>query len=362
MAHGGRAVARLDGQVFFVADAYPQELVEAEITDQRKRHAFAQTVAVLEPSPDRQAAPCPHFGLCGGCQWQSARYGAQAEWKREVVADQLRFLGKLSAAEVRPTLSPGPELGYRNRMDFSLLHGRPALHREESHELVELSVCLLLAEPLLRRFQELPVNPLAEKVTIRGGLNTGESAVLFDDDHGVIHEEVRGRRFRITDRAFFQANTAGAEALVNLVEEILDPGPNDVLLDGYSGGGLFSATVGEGCSQVIAVESDPVALDDLAVNTNATVVEGKFERSHSRLPKRWDLAVVDPPRAGLGKAGVATVVAGQPRALAYVSCDPASFARDTALLTETGYHLEWAQPVDMFPQTFHTEIVGAFAR
>ena len=260
MAHGGRAIARLDGQVFFVADAYPTELVEAEITEQRKRHSFAQTVSVLEPSADRQTAPCPHFGPCGGCQWQSARYGAQTEWKREVVADQLRFLGKLSSPAVRPTMSPGLEFGYRNRMDFSLLHGRPAMHREESHDLVEINTCLLLGGPLLHLFNTLPVKPLAERVTLRAGANTGETAVLFDDEQGVIHEVVAGQRFQITDRAFFQVNTPGAEALVNLVGEILAPSPEDVLLDGYAGGGLFSATVGAGCRQVVAVESDPVAL------------------------------------------------------------------------------------------------------
>lgn len=360
MAHGGRAVARLDGEVFFVADAYPGELVVADVTEQKKRHGFAQTVTIVEASPDRQVAPCPHFGPCGGCQWQTARYGAQAEWKREVVADQLRFLGKLPSPGVRPTMSPGLEFGYRNRMDFSLLHGRPAMHREESHDLVEINTCLLLGGPLLHLFNTLPVKPLAERVTLRAGVNTGETAVLFDDEQGVIHEVVAGQRFQITDRAFFQVNTPGAEALVNLVGEILAPGSDDVLLDGYAGGGLFSATVGAGCRQVVAVESDPVALGDLAANAPATAIKSRFERSRSRLPKRWDIAVVDPPRAGLGKEGVAVLTAGSPRSIAYVSCDPASFARDAALLSSAGYQLDWAQPVDMFPQTFHIEIVGSF--
>lgn len=362
MAHGGRSVARDEGRVVFVAGAYPQEVVEAEVTEAKKRHSFARAISILEPSPHRRVAPCPHFGPCGGCQWQSAQHGAQAEWKREVVADQLRFVGKLDAVDVRPTISPGPEFGYRNRMDFSIVGGRPALHREESSELVELSVCLLLVDPLFQLFVDLPVRPLAERVTLRAGVATGETAVLFDHENGRIHEEVAGHRFQITDRAFFQANTAGAEELVRLVTDALSPGPTDRMLDGYAGGGLFAATVGAGCREVVAVESDPVALADLKANTDSIAVRAKFERSLPRLPEAWDIAVVDPPRAGLGREGVETVVAGRPRTIALVACDPAAFARDALLLTNAGYRLENAQPVDMFPQTFHIEIVGAFSR
>lgn len=362
MAHGGRSVARHEGQVVFVAGAYPHEVVEVEVTDAKKRHAFGRTISLLKPSPHRRAAPCPHFGPCGGCQWQSAEHGAQAEWKREIVADQLRFVGKLDAVDVRQTISPGPEFGYRNRMDFTIVGGRPALHRGESSELVELSVCLLLVEPLLRLFVDLPVRPLAERVTLRAGVATGQTAVLFDHEKAVIHEEVAGHRFQITDRAFFQANTAGAEELVRLVTDVLAPGPTDRMLDGYAGGGLFAAAVGAGCREVVAVESDPAAVEDLRANTDSTAVRAKFEQSLPQLPNGWDIAVVDPPRAGLGREGVQTVVAGRPRTIALVACDPAAFARDAALLTNAGYRLEYAQPVDMFPQTFHIEIVGAFSR
>ena len=360
MAHGGRAVARHEGQVVFVQGAYPGEEVEVEITRAAAKHSFATATRIVEASPDRIAAPCPHFGPCGGCQWQTASYAAQLRWKQEIVADQLRFVGRLPEAVVRPTIAPGPEYGYRNRMDFRLIEGQPALHRFESHELVPISVCLLLAPPVRALFDSLEARPEAERVTLRAGVNTGESLALFDDERGRFHEIVAGFRFRITSRAFFQTNTGGAEALVALVGEALTPSGDDVLLDGYAGGGLFSATVGAGCRRVLAVESDPVALGDLNANTRANVIGKRFERSRPLLPKEWDLAVVDPPRAGLGRAGVNTVVAGHPRSIAYVSCDPATFARDAAWLVAAGYQVDWVQPVDLFPQTFHIELVAAF--
>lgn len=360
MVHGGRAIGRVNGQVIFVSGAYPGETVEAKITRQGKRHLEAHTTAVLDPSPARIEPPCPHFGSCGGCQWQSASYGFQLEWKRQVVADQLAHLGRLSNVEVRPTLAPGPEYRYRNRMDFKILEGRPALLRLASHEPVQLDVCLLMADLLHPLFDNLVPPDGAERVTLRAGVRTGETLVLYDDAAGVLHETVAGVTFRVTGSAFFQVNTAGAEALVSLVNQALTPGANDVLIDGYAGGGLFSATVGRECRRVVAVESDRVVVDDLQHNSGATVVRGRFERSRSRMPRQWDIAVVDPPRHGLKKEGVEVFIAGQPRAVAYVACDPASFARDAALLTSHGYRLDWVQPVDMFPQTFHIELVARF--
>ena len=360
MAHGGRAVGRHDGQVVFVEGAYPGESALVEISGGGKRHLLGRAVTIEEVSPVRVEAPCIHFGSCGGCQWQSAAYHAQLEWKRSIVTDQLVHLGRLPEVEVRPTIAPGPPYGYRNRMDFKLVDGKPALSRAASHDLVEIHRCHLMVPPLERVFGELPVRPDARRVTIRAGVATGQTAVMFDDETGVLEEIVSGSAFRITGRAFFQNNTAGAEVLVRLVREVLKPEDDEVLVDGYAGGGLFAVTVGRGCKRVIGVESDRIAAEDFAHNTGTRALKKQFEASAPMLPKKFELAVVDPPRVGLGKAGVAVLVGGRPRAIAYVSCDPASFARDAQLLSERGYALVWVQPVDMFPQTFHIELVGCF--
>jgi 23S rRNA (uracil1939-C5)-methyltransferase len=360
MAHGGRAVGRHDGQVVFVEGAYPGESVLIEITGGGKRHLLGRALTIEEASPARVEAPCIHFGSCGGCQWQSAAYEAQLEWKRSIVSDQLAHLGRMPEVEVRETIAPGSPYGYRNRMDFKVVNGRPALSRAASHELVEINRCHLMVPPLEKVFYELPTRPEARRVTIRAGVATGQTVVMFDDEAGVLEEVVGGAVFRISGRAFFQNNTAGAEVLVGLVREVLQPEDDEVLVDGYAGGGLFAATVGQRCKRVIGVESDRIAAEDYAHNTGSRALKKPFEASGPMLPKKFDLAVVDPPRVGLGKAGVAVVAGGRPRAVAYVSCDPASFARDAHLLGERGYVLAWVQPVDMFPQTFHTELVGCF--
>lgn len=357
MAHGGRAVARHEGQAVFVAGAMPGDTVEVVVVRKGRRHLEAVTESVLEPSPDRVAAPCPFFGSCGGCQWQTARYEAQLNWKQEVVAGQLLHLARLEPP-VRPILAVGPPYGYRNRIDLRVTGGRPALFKVGSHELVPIDNCLVAVPPIQQMLAERGSIDAVERLTLRAGVNTSETVALADEDFGRIHEVVSGKQFRISGRAFFQNNTGGAEALVNLVKEAIDPREGDVFIDAYAGGGLFSATVGEG-GRVYAVESDPQAASDLVVNAEAKVLVERFE-SCEGLPTAWDVAVVDPPRVGLGRKGVDRLLAGWPRAIAYVSCDSASFARDAALLVAGGYQLDWVQPVDMFPQTFHVEMVGRF--
>jgi 23S rRNA (uracil1939-C5)-methyltransferase len=179
-----------------------------------------------------------------------------------------------------------------------------------------------------------------------------------------IVETVAGVALRITADTFFQNNTAGAEALVALVAEALEPRPDEVLLDAYAGGGLFGLTVGRAAASVIAVESSDAAVADLRRNARTAsmpvrAVAGAVEAALPHLGT-WQIAVADPPRTGLGERGVQAIVGGRPRAVAYVSCDPASLARDTRALMAAGYRLDWAAPVDLFPQTFHIETVAAF--
>lgn len=357
MAHGGRAVARHQGQVVFVAGAVPGDTVEARVMKEGRRHLEAVVESVVAPSPDRVEAPCPYFGACGGCQWQFASYPAQLRWKTDIVTGQLRHLASLEP-EVREARVVGPEYQYRNRLDLHVIGGRPALFRAGSHDLVTIETCAVVAPPVGEMLASLGDLSGASRVTLRAGIRTGDRLVMIDDQTGRLHEQVAGRRLRISGRAFFQNNTSGAEVAVEQVRLALAPEEGELMLDAYAGGGLFGATVGASC-EVVAVESDPLAASDLAVNTHARVVPARFERAQG-LPPHWDIAVVDPPRSGLGAEAVAALVSGKPRAIAYVSCDPASFSRDAALLAAAHYRLDWVQPLDLFPHTFHIELVGRF--
>jgi len=390
IAHGGEAVGRLEGKACFVDGAMPGERVRGEVVKDAGAWARVELAEVLAPSPQRVDPPCPLFGACGGCQWQFAAYPAQLEWKRSILAGQLAHLGRVQDPPVRDTVAPGEPFRYRNRVDFRVASGRPAFSRRRSHLLQPVDDCLLLHPALADLPARLGDLGEATGITLRVAAATGARLAIVHGEvpaqaadwgcgvvsrqrhrltpvigPGHLVETVAGVPLRITGDAFFQTHTAGAEAMVALVEEALAPRDGETLLDAYAGGGLFGLTVGRRASRVIAVESSPLAAGDLRHNAGKApvpvrVVEGKVEAVLPHLEGGWDVAVVDPPRTGLGEAGVQAVAAGRPRALAYVSCDPASLARDTRTLAAAGYRLDWAAPVDLFPQTFHIETVAAF--
>jgi 23S rRNA (uracil1939-C5)-methyltransferase len=303
---------------------------------------------------------------------------------------QLQHIGKIAEPPVSEVVAPGPPFGYRNRMDFRVRDGRPAMHRARSHEMVPLDVCKLLDPQLAEVFDQLENLHGVEQFVLRAGTNTGDLLMIINGkipDHadewnvalarqegktvtGVdgparITEEINGTRFRITGNAFFQNNTHGAAALVDLVRTALEPEAIDTVLDAYAGVGLFGASLAAEVGRVIAVESNRVAAADLQRNLKAAgvdhrVIRGKMESVAGHLDEYADLAIADPPRTGLGEAGIAAVTATSPRRLAYVSCDPASLARDAAILAGDGYQLTNVTPVDMFPQTYHIEAVATF--
>jgi 23S rRNA (uracil1939-C5)-methyltransferase len=392
MAHGGEAVARRDGKAHFVAGAMPGEVVEATIVEDKGSWARAALVAITEASPDRREPPCPHASVCGGCQWQHAGERAQREWKRDTVASQLSHLGRIEDPVVHLTAHAGPDLGYRNRMDFHVVDGSPGMMRPRSNDVVPIDTCLLLDPGLQDLYHSLGDLAGVDRITLRIGVRTGEALVIVDGavpDHAaqwgvpvlqrrgrrvspvvgeaVLSEVVDGTRFHIPPDGFFQNNTHGADLLVRLARDSAALEPSDTLLDGFCGVGLFGATVGAGAALVLGIDASTRSVGFARRNLDAAgvphrILAGSFDREVEALDAYWDVAIVDPPRRGLGEGGVHAVTSAMPRRIVYVSCDPASLARDARMLASVGYDFVEATPVDMFPQTYHVEVVARFDR
>ena len=398
MAHGGHGLGRHEGKVIFVAGGIPGEEVVAQIIEDRGLYARDRLLEVITPSPHRIEEPrCPHFGTCGGCQWQQIAYEAQLAFKEEVVRDQLAHLGRQPKAVVKPTLGLADpwctrnhvqlHVGPESRLGFMDLTGR---------RVVPLEVCPTMHPLLGEMFDALELAPPSlpevgvKRVSLRAGVNTGErmviletagdeapelevemplSCVLLLQDGTPVslagstyfHEVVGGRRFRISAGSFFQVNTAQAERLIETVLGYLDPREGDALLDAYCGVGTFGLLLAPRVGEVIGVEESPQALDDADQNAgtldNVTLVEGRVEEVLPRL-ERVDLAILDPPRQGMAAPAVDALVGLGPRKIVYVSCDPATLARDVRRLAGAGYRLVEVQPLDMFPQTYHIESVA----
>ena len=378
IAAGGAALARDEGgRVVFVEGALPGERVRARLTTAKKDFARAVAVEILEPSPDRVAPPCPTLAAgCGGCTWQHVSAAGQVRMKADIVVDALRRIAKLAdPPSPQPVELPGPALRTTARLAVTP-DGRAGHRPRTGSGAVETGACLA-AHPLLEELIVAGRYPGAGEVLLRVSVATGERLVVVDaaadrvdvpagvavsgpgDPRAAIHEDVAGRRLRVSAGSFFQPGPVAAEALVAAVGAAAGDGAT--LVDLYAGVGLFAATVGAG-RRTVAVENDPSAAADARVNLaglDATVVER--EVAHWR-PRPADVVVADPSRSGLGRPGAGAVVAtGAPR-LVLVSCDPASMARDTALLADAGYRLVAVALVDAFPHTFHTETVSRFDR
>jgi 23S rRNA (uracil1939-C5)-methyltransferase len=379
---GGDGLAREDdGRVVFVAGGLPGERVGAEVTDRRKDFARARATAVLTASPDRVEPPCPFVAAgCGGCDWQHVDPAAQRHLKVDIVRDALR-----RQAHLEVPVDPGPDLpatGYRTTLRGHALDGRFALRHRGSHDLVPVGPCLI-AHPLVDELVREGRFPDGE-VVLRAGAATGERLVVVDSDpsearvpDGVrvvgsaelragtrawYHEELAGRRWRISAHSFFQARPDGAEALVaaaaTAVGDALTGGGH--LVDLYGGVGLFAGTLATG--PVTLVESGASSAADARINLadlDARVVRSDAARWRGR---RAAAVVADPPRAGLGKGGVKAVAATRAARLALVSCDAGALGRDARLLGDAGFQLVSCTLVDLFPQTSHLEVVSRFDR
>jgi 23S rRNA (uracil1939-C5)-methyltransferase len=379
---GGDGLARdAEGRVTFVAGALPGEQVRVHVHDRRKDFAKAAVVDVLVSSPERVTAPCPFVAEgCGGCDWQHITPAGQRHLKADIVRDALRRQAHLDVdVDLGPEL---PSTAYRTTLRGVAVDGRFGFRHRGSHDVVAVSPCLV-AHPLVDELVTGGRFPDGE-VILRAGARTGERLVVVHGDRSAVsvpegirvitqaelnggtrawyHEELAGRRWRISARSFFQARPDGAEALVDAVRSALTgavPGGGH-LVDLYGGVGLFAATVD--ADHVTLVESGASAVADARVN---------LADSHVRIVKadvgRWraaraDAVVADPPRTGLAAAGVAAVAATHADRVALVSCDPAALGRDAKLLAGAGYRLVTATLVDLFPHTSHVEVVSRFER
>ncbi|WP_244312969.1 class I SAM-dependent RNA methyltransferase [Microbispora hainanensis] len=401
VANGGWCVGRHEGRVVFVRHALPGERVVAEVTEETARFLRADAVEILQPSPDRVTPPCPFAGpgRCGGCDWQHASLEAQRRLKADVVAEQFRRLAGLDLKVVVEEV-PGPEdgLGWRTRVRFAVEpDGTAGLRRHRSHEIEHVTECLI-AHPAV---EEVGAERLAwpgaaavEVVAASGGdravivepvprrradIPDVDAAVLLDEGRrgtralrgrASLTERVGERDFRVTASGFWQVHPGAAAALLGAVLDFGRPEPGEWALDLYCGAGLFAAGLAEAVGPegaVLGIESEPQAAQDARFNLRdlpqAQVERGRVEEALDRLRiERADLVVADPPRAGLGRPVVERVAGLEASRVVYVSCDPATLARDVAWFAGLGYRLEDLRAFDQYPMTQHVECVALLVR
>ena len=416
--YGGAFLARVEGQATFVPLTLPGEQARVRIVEEKRGYATAEAEEIVAPSPQRTAPTCRHFGACGGCQYQHADYESQLEFKQAILRETLER-GGVGAPEEIAVLA-GEPWAYRNRIRLAFdVAGNPGYRARRSHATIAIAECPIAA-PLLVRAALAAAEILRDQHL---GLRAKEIALFCDAEEGallvsVVKEgaakgsfddfakalagripELKGaellvegrngesaRRgaqwgassllyraagfdYRVDHGAFFQVNRWLVDALAECVTEGMHGG---LAWDLFAGVGLFARRLAQQFERVVAVESALAATKALTENlkgTNATAVKAatldflrgaaKREQSAEGTP---DLIVVDPPRTGLGAETTELLARIGAPALTYVSCDPATLARDVKALVGAGYVIEGVTLADLFPQTFHLETVVKLRR
>lgn len=417
--HEGRGVARIDGKVVFIADALPGETVEFKYLSQRRDQAEGQVTSVTVASPDRVTPPCAHFGLCGGCALQHLAPAKQIEWKQHELMQTLQRIGKVVPREIAPALT-APDLGYRRRARVGVKFvekkgGTLVGFRERGCSfLATLQSCKVLDPrvgekliPIARMIDTLSVRALIpqiemaaadhvvlvmrvlqepteqDRATLKafaiehgfeillqpGGLNT---IVPLDGPRWPLHYSPDGSDAQLAFEPadFIQVNGPLSEAMVRQSIDWLAPQPGDSVLELFAGLGNFTVPLAKTGANITAVEGDKGLVARGDANCKANGVGSvqwhvadlfKPDGQAPYLQAHFDLALIDPPRAGAIEI-MPLLIAKKPKRILYVSCHPATLARDAALLVEGGYVLTKAGAMDMFPHTSHVESMALFER
>lgn len=420
LVYGGDGLAHADGSTVFVPYVLPGEQVRASIKARKKRLTWAKLVEVSSPSRERVKAPCPHFQTCGGCHYQHIDAAEQLRLKKEILRETLSRLGGISWDGPIQEHSAEP-YGYRNRAQWAVREAKPraiGYFLAESSLIVPIDHCPVLSPALTKTFEQLqnmtrsgvlPEHVLEieafadskdEKIalnvafqrfskpaadiatTLRGALPQIESLLLLDQSKdrfelsgpGYLVHEAAGFTFHVSHLSFFQVNRFLIE---DLLRTMTSGAKGDLALDLYAGVGFFTLPLARNFKRVVAVDANLAATRDLYANAEIAGVTITSYNEHAeeflRKPQeRPDFVSLDPPRAGLGAEAAAKLAElGSPE-IVYLSCDPATLARDLAVLTGTSrkrtapvadadrpsanrYEVSEVHLFDLFPQTFHIE-------
>jgi 23S rRNA (uracil1939-C5)-methyltransferase len=414
----GEGIGDTHGFTVFVDGALPGETVTVSIEEVKKNYARAKVLSYQSTSPHRVKAPCPVFGRCGGCQIMHLDYPQQLETKRQRIADAMERIGKIFETPVAPCVpSPNP-FAYRNKIQLPVIvdeRVHMGLYAFNSHDLVEIEKCYIHCDLGEEAFQKIRAliraspDPSLRHIVIKTAVRTnqvlvilvtqGEGAIslpetaekilqampeikgvvqnIHDSPSNVIlgktfrtlagqpyiEDQICGLQFKVSPASFFQVNPAQAENLYLKALEYLAPQKDETVLDAYCGVGTLSLIIAPHVHKVIGVESVQQAIEDAEENAkknhikNASFVCADVEDFIATAPA-IDAAILNPPRKGCEPQFLEKLADLKPRRIAYISCDPATLARDLSLLKGRGYTIANLQPFDMFPQTVHVETIA----
>lgn len=375
--HFGRGIAKVNNMPIFVENSLINEEVEIVITKEKKKYMEGFVSNYLKKSPLRVESNCPYYDKCGGCDLLHMSYEEQLKYKENKVKEIIK---KFSGLECVNSIVGSIQFNYRNKVTLHVKNGVIGYYKENSNEIISIDKCLLVDERiniLIDEIKNLNLNGI-NKIVIR--VTNNESMAIFYGDinsninlradtiiinskvtkgNGYIEENIGDLKFIISPTSFFQVNNVG---MINIYNKVLDYVDGGNILDLYCGTGTIGIYVSKKADKVLGIEINDEAIKDALLNkkinniNNVDFISGDVGTVLSKNKFKFDIVIVDPPRAGLDNNSINNIIKINPKKIIYVSCDPVTLARDLNILKEY-YDVLEITPFDMFSNTYHVECV-----
>jgi 23S rRNA (uracil1939-C5)-methyltransferase len=369
VAFGGEGVGRFNNFVIFVPFAAPDDELEVEITQLKKKFARGKIVKIIQPSDARVSPLCRYYQKCGGCCYQHINYERQLKIKKRQVAEAFEKIGKIAMPPVLEVIASPKIYNYRGKAQLHVASAngecKIGFMNVDGDEIVDIEDCEIMENTInekisaWRQDNQSPHDKNA-RVTIWSGFEAGKNEPIT--------RKVKKKDFLVPPGGFFQANLYLTDSLVDKISRLAQLEDINTLIDAYCGSGLFSIFLANCAKNIIGIERDAKSIKYALINAaNAHIKNVKFIKGtvEEILPgiflpskNKIDMIILDPPRTGCGEPVLNSVSNLRPRRIIYISCNPATQARDVRYLNEQGYELLSLMPIDMFPQTEHIETIG----
>lgn len=373
IANGGHFIARHNGQVIFVRHAIEGETAIVEITSTTSKIARGDAISIIKSSPDRIDSSCKFSGSgrCGGCDFLHISMERQLKLKSQVVTELFSRMAEIEIDFKMNGTEPENGLNWRTRVDFSISkNGKIGLFSARSNDVIEIDECKAVTRPINqldifgRNWRGEDRIEVAATSTGQVSVSRGGRTILGQSQ---LIEKVGDLKYQLSPASFWQGHIGAPSILVKKVLELGDFKEGDTVLDLYGGAGLFAKAILNNfpiIEKLHLIESDEKATSDAQKNLLefgkvVSIHTGRVEQRLSQI-KKADIVLIDPPRSGTGHLVNKILIGLRPRKIIYVSCDPASLARDSAQLIGGGYKLGHIEGFDLFPNTQHIECVATF--
>jgi len=366
IAYGGYGVGRIDGKVIFIDYAVPGDELEVEIYSDKKNYSFAKIVEILQPSKKRVTSPCPNFELCGGCNYLNLNYSDEIEFKKKILSANLQKIAGVTEHPVINTIVDG-RYNYRSHCSIKCDGKSYGFYERSSNNIVQFTDagCLLVSENLINNIASLDISEYYDELRIA---EDWDGRFFYSDKNNrILTENVCNYFYEREITTFFQSNKFLRNKMSDLVCEYSELTEKDQFLDICSGCGFFTVPLSKTASHGLGYDIDKTAIKFARLNAQKNNCSNLkfFALSESEInPSRVNpkTIVIDPPRSGISKKGRQTINAINPEIIVYVSCNPATYSRDIFDFIKNGYELKEITLIDMFPCTYHIELISKLVK